>query len=262
MIQIGSCLLDIVWEDRRANQARVRDVLAVAQPAPGALVVLPEMFASGFSLDVAKIADAPERGETQAFLAELAREHQVCLIAGLVTRAADGRGQNEAIVVDPRGQEIARYHKIHPFSYGGETKSYSAGRRIVTFDIGGFTVAPFVCYDLRFPEIFRHAVRQGASVFVVIANWPTKRVQHWTTLLQARAIENQAYVVGVNRAGRDPNVEYPGRSLIIDPRGEILADAGEREGAIAATLDLDSLQSYRREFPALADARFSLGARG
>jgi len=254
-MQVVGCQLDIAWEDRDANHACLRDMLAVSPPRAGGVVVLPEMFASGFSMDVAKISEN-NGSPTQRFLSELAKEHQVYIVGGVVTQAPDGRGQNQAVVLAPDGSEIARYHKIHPFSFGGETKCYSAGREIITFDVGPFTIAPFVCYDLRFPEIFRQAVRRGASVFLVIANWPAARVHHWTTLLQARAIENQAYVVGVNRCGRDPNLEYPGRSLIIDPKGQIVADAGSSPGTISAMLNAAELQDYRGQFPALADMRF------
>jgi len=119
-------------------------------------------------------------------------------------------------------------------------------------------VAPFICYDLRFPELFRMAVRQGAQLYVVIANWPASRVHHWVTLLQARAIENQAYVVGVNRCGSDPKVAYAGRSLVVSPRGVILADAGGGERVLSAELDLAALQAYRAEFPVLQDMRWEV----
>jgi predicted amidohydrolase len=258
-MNVLACQLDIAWEDREKNHARVRDLLAAACPPAGGLIVLPEMFSSGFSLNVAKIAENEHRGPTREFLSKLAREYQAYVVGGVVTQDAAGRGQNQAIVIGPAGEEIIRYHKIHPFSYGGESRCFSAGQRIVTFDCHGFTAAPFICYDLRFPEIFRHAARQrGVNLFIVIANWPTVRLHHWTTLLQARAIENQAYLIGVNRCGRDPNVEYPGRSLIVDPRGQILADAGDREAILSASLDLPALQAYRRDFPALSDARFPI----
>jgi omega-amidase len=132
------------------------------------------------------------------------------------------------------------------------------GTGIATFSCNSFTVAPFICYDLRFPEAFRVATRRGAQVLVVIANWPASREAHWRSLLNARAIENQAYVAGINRCGTDPNHTYAGRSLIIDPRGEILADAGPSEGWIEAHLDLASLTAYRSEFPALEDMRDDL----
>jgi predicted amidohydrolase len=150
---------------------------------------------------------------------------------------------------------LARYQKIHPFTFGGESKHYEPGREIVTFDWGGFTVCPLVCYDLRFPEVFRLAVRRGVNLFAVIANWPASREDHWLTLLRARAIENLAYVVGVNRCGQDNVLSYSGRSLVIDPRGRILADAGNGPGVIHATVDVDMLRRYRAGFGALEDMR-------
>jgi predicted amidohydrolase len=113
----------------------------------------------------------------------------------------------------------------------------------------------FVCYDLRFPEVFRMAALQGTELMIVIANWPEVRIQHWITLLQARAIENQAYVVGVNRAGRDPRLFHPGRSMIIDPHGTILVDAGEGESIATSDIDLEVVRDWRRSFPALRDIR-------
>jgi len=138
---------------------------------------------------------------------------------------------------------------------GGESKNYEAGAEILTFKWHGFVVAPFVCYDLRFPELFREGARQAAQLFVVIANWPIKRIQHWVVLLQARAIENQAYVVGVNRTGSDPTYPYNGRSLIVNPHGDILVDAGSSECVISADVDLATVEAWRAEFPALQDMR-------
>jgi predicted amidohydrolase len=195
-----------------------------------------------------------EDRETERFLAETARTRGLYVLGGVVTRAPDGRGRNEAVVFGPEGAQIARYQKMHPFSFGGETAHYASGRQPIVVEIGGWAAAPFVCYDLRFPEVFRSAVRSGgAQLFIVIANWPEAREAHWTALLAARAIENQAYVVGVNRCGRDPSHAYGGRSQIIGPRGEEIADAGRGEGIVQARLDRDALESWRRAFPALAD---------
>ena len=132
----------------------------------------------------------------------------------------------------------------------------TAGTEIVCFEWGGFVVAPFVCYDLRFPEIFRAAAQRGANLFTVIALWPAKRQQHWLTLLQARAIENQAYVIGVNRVGSEPQFSYAGRSVVVDPHGVIIADAGEQERILTATLDAETVHTWRRDFPALRDAHW------
>ena len=253
-MQVIGCQLDIAWENKTANFAQVRrQVRRVAVERP-ALIVLPEMFATGFSMDVEKIAEG-ESGSTGQFLSEIASETGSYIVGGLVGRNARGQGLNQASLVGPKGQEITRYTKLHPFTYGGETRSYVAGTELTIVDVEEFRVAVFICYDLRFPEIFREAVRRGANVFVVIANWPQERDAHWQTLLEARAIENEAYVVGVNRTGSDPRLNYAGRSLIIDPRGQRLADAGNHSGPIAAKLDLPRLLEYRRTFPALDDMR-------
>ena len=131
----------------------------------------------------------------------------------------------------------------------------------MTFSWGGFTIAPFVCYDLRFPEIYRVAASQGANVLVTIANWPAARAAHWKHLLIARAIENQAYSVGVNRAGDDPHASYPGGSMIVDPHGEIVAHAGEDESSTMSNIDPNIASNLRAQFPALADMREEFLAR-
>jgi predicted amidohydrolase len=253
-MQVVACQLDIAWEDKAASHARARELLAGANIEPGALVVLPEMFATGFSMHVDAIAE-PTDGPTHAFLSGLAAELKSCVLGGVVTRASDGRGRNDAVAYAPDGKLLARYAKMHPFSYAGETKHYEAGSQVVTFPWDQFTLAPFVCYDLRFPEIFRQAVRAGAEVLAVIANWPAARDAHWLALLRARAIENQCYVVGVNRAGADPHVPYGGHSLVVGPRGETVAQAGEGPELLVAEMDRAPLVEYRRQFPALADMR-------
>jgi len=253
-MHIICCQLDIMWENKPANHDKVRALLDQAAPPRGSLVLLPEMFATGFSMNVAAISDSASR-HTQDFLARAAVDYGVYLLGGLVTTAPDGRGRNECVIFSPDGEEVARYCKLHPFSMGGEAARFASGDGLCLFAWQGFTVAPFICYDLRFPEIFRAAVRRGANLFPVIASWPVTREQHWLTLLKARAIENQAYVAGVNRCGADPHLQYSGRSIILDPRGEVLAETGSEERTISAHLDLTALLNYRREFPALQDMR-------
>jgi predicted amidohydrolase len=251
-MKVYCCQFDITWENKPENFKKVRALLAAARPERGSLVVLPEMFATGFSMNVAGIAEQRAPGGEQ-FLKDLAAEFGVMLAGGVVTESGDGKGLNVAIVVTPEGKELTRYAKIHPFSLSGELDHYERGHKIEKFQWGGLQVTPFICYDLRFPEIFRSAVRQGAEMFVVIANWPNKREQHWVTLLQARAIENLAYVVGVNRVGSDPKLAYPGRTMIIDPHGNILSDAGQFEKVISADIDADIVRNWRNDFPALKD---------
>lgn len=245
---------DIAWENKPANFATVRSLMATAKPEAGSLVALPEMFATGFSMNAAAIAES-SGGETEPFLSALAKEYQVTLIGGVATRGSDGKFRNEALVVSPAGEIFCRYAKMRPFSPGQENEHYTAGEQPVIFQWGNCSVAPFICYDLRFPEIFRAAAKKAQpELFVVIASFPAKRMNHWIRLLQARAIENQAYVMGVNRVGNDPFYAYNGHSLIIDPQGEILADAGETAGSINASLDLANLKKYRDGLPFLRDA--------
>jgi omega-amidase len=244
---------DIAWEDRAANFRKVHELVRANPPAPGSLVVLPEMFACGFSMNLA-VTRQNEAREDERFLRDLACETNATMLGGVVS-AEDDHGRNEAVAFSSEGMLLARYAKIHPFSLGGEDTAHLAGTDVVTFPWAGFTVAPFVCYDLRFPEIFRAAARRGAELFVVIALWPVKRQQHWLTLLQARAIENQAYVIGVNRVGTDPQFSYAGRSVVVDPHGVIIADAGEQERVLGASIDVEAVRSWRRDFPALRDAQ-------
>jgi predicted amidohydrolase len=253
-MQLVACQFDIAWEDREANVRKVRAMLQAKRPAEGSLIVLPEMFAAGFSMNAAKVAEGAD-GPTTQFLIDIARDHRAWVIGGVPVRTAVGAAQNTAIVTSPDGRVAARYVKLHPFALGGEREHYRAGDDIVTVACGEFVVAPFVCYDLRFPEIFRSATKRGAQLFAVIANWPEARVEHWVTLLRARAIENQAYVIGVNRCGSDPTLRYPGRSMIVDPSGEVLADAGSNERIVTADASAHRVNSYRNELPFLRDMR-------
>ena len=253
-VKIYCCQLDIVWEDKPANFLRVRSLLDEAKPQADSLVVLPELFATGFTMEVSHVAERPGM-QTEKFLANLAREFGVYVVGGMAGLAATGLGRNLAVVFSPEGREVARYAKMQPFTPGGEAEHYEAGTEAVLFPWQGFTVAPFICYDLRFPEIFRPAVRQGAQVITVMASWPEARIEHWVTLLRARAIENQAYVAGVNRCGTDPKFTYNGRSIIVNPKGEVLVDAGDGEKVISAEVDRGLLESYRKELPFLADMR-------
>ena len=243
---------DISWEDRPANVATVRRLLAGVGVARDSLIILPEMALTGFSMDVARVADSAAR-ESEEALCSLAREHHAWVLGGLVRRADDGRGLNEALLAAPDGRGAGRYVKMHPFSLTGEHKHYAAGDEPQVFRCGEFQMAPFVCYDLRFPEIFRTAARRGATLMVVIACWLNARHAHWRPLLQARAIENQAWVIGVNRCGRDPRHGFPGGSVAFAPDGSVVAELGGNEGVLRATIGADAVGSVRKAFPVLDD---------
>jgi len=246
---------DIAWENKPANFETVRRMLADAAPEKDSLVVLPEMFATGFSMNTEGIAEAAG-GETEQFLSRTARELGVCILGGAAMLDRDGRARNKALIFSPTGDLLAFYAKMQPFAPGGEARHYVAGERPVTFRWADCVVSPYICYDLRFPEIFREAAAaHRPELFVVIASWPEKRISHWAALLKARAIENQAYVVGINRIGNDPYYAYNGQSAIVDPHGQVLADAGAEAGCIQAQLDLATLRKYREGLPFLADMR-------
>ena len=247
------CLqLDSAWEDKPANFARVNRLLEARPPVPGGLIVLPEMFATGFSSRLEVTAEAVG-GATETFLHELAGRWQCAVLGGLVRTGPDGRGLNQALAVAPGGRELARYTKIRPFGLGGEAAVHTPGRQPVCFDWQGLRIAPLICYDLRFPELAREAVRQGAEVLVYLAAWPARRIQHWLTLLQARAIENQAYVAGVNRCGQEPQFSYCGRSAVADPHGVLITDASDGERVLSTVLDPAVVRDWRRDFPAVQE---------
>lgn len=265
---------DITWENPTATFSHIRGLLAHADIQPGSLIVLPEMFATGFSMHVDITAEGHDK-PSEMFLKEIAKQYQSTAIGGVVTQAQTGQGLNEALAISPAQKELLRYCKIHPFTFGSEPDHFDAGSVVKTFDAEAcseldsgvanasknrrsdcWRIAPLVCYDLRFAEVFRMAAYKGAHMLVVIANWPASRIDHWTTLLKARAIENQTYVVGVNRTGNDPNVAYNGQSTIIDPKGRVLALANDQPCVIQAQADLPELTAYREKFTALKDMKY------
>ncbi|MBW2277559.1 MAG: carbon-nitrogen family hydrolase [Deltaproteobacteria bacterium] len=253
-IKIAGLQLDVEWENRSVNFERVRSFAKRAKDDGVDLLVLPEMFSTGFSLDPSVTAEAPA-GETPRFVSELARELEIGIVGGYVQRRRDGRGANLAMAVDRQGRLLAEYAKTHLFSFMDEQQAHEAGAGPRQFAFEGVPIACFICYDLRFPELFR-LVTDSAAVVIVIASWPAARQVHWDTLLPARAVENQLYVVGVNRAGQGGGLEYTGGSVIVDPMGKVLAHGGDQENLITAEIDPDEVARVRSELPFLADRRF------
>ena len=234
------------------NQAIVEQMLVDAVPPPGSLVVLPEMFDSSWTFDV----DAATEGDSPGWAARTAQRFQIHLQIGFGRQVDRAPGAaNATVIAHPDGHLGDVYEKMHPFGFTKEPQYYAAGTRLVLDRVGPFTIAPTICYDLRFPELYRHAALAGADLITVIASWPSARIAHWRTLLIARAIENQAFVVGVNRVGADPDHKYGGESLIVSPQGDILADAGSNSGVISAEIDSRTTTNWRKTFPALADHR-------
>jgi len=240
---------DIAWEDKPANHATVERMLDAAGVQRGDFVLLPEMGDTGFSFNL----DVTVDGQTLPWASSIAQQRRIWLQAGYAVRHDDGSGRNCATIVNPDGESVGTYQKVHPFSYGKEADYFTGGEKIVLRRCGDAIVCPLICYDLRFPELFRVAALHGAEVFTIGANWPSARQQHWTTLLQARAIENQAYIIGVNRVGSDPKLSYLGGSMIVDPKGAVVQQAEDTPAVLQAELDLDGLRQWRQQFPALQD---------
>lgn len=253
---------DIVWEDAEATRHHVGPLLERAAAGGADLAVLPEMFAVGFSMRPERIAEA-EDGPTVAWLASTARTLGMALIAGVPVQTGAGF-ENQALAFDARGALLARYTKVHPFTFAGEHEHFAAGRGFSVFSLGGLRFGLGVCYDLRFPEVFRRLTGQGAEVLVTVANWPVARVHHWSLLLRARAVENVAYAIGVNRTGSGGGLVYPGAAAAVHPTGEVLVEGGEDEAVLFAEIHGEDVRKCRREFPFLDDVRFDLfpGLRG
>lgn len=250
--------LDIAWEDKPANHERVRALLDDAAPGAGDLIVLPEMFDTGFSLNVDATNDSDHA--SFSFVEKLAMDLRCCVQGAQTIRRNDGKGLNRALCIDPTGRVIAEYDKVHPFSYGRESERFVGGGNITTYRWAGpdgrsLRVCPLVCYDLRFPELFRAGIDAGAEAFAIGANWPSPRQSHWRSLLIARAIENQAWVFGVNRCGDDPHLGYRGGSIVVDPKGRAAGEAGDREEVLSVEVDPEAPRRWRDEFPALHDRR-------
>lgn len=244
---------DIVWEDKEANFARLAPMVAGAAATGARLVVLSETFSTGFSMRVDRTAE-PEGGPSSRFLAEQAAAHGVWVCGSIPeVRPGDERPHNTLVLAGPGG-EVHRYRKIHRFAYGGEDTVFEAGDERVTVEVEGLRLSLFVCYDLRFADVFWSAAT-ATDCYVVVANWPEARRHHWTALLQARAIENQAYVVGCNRVGEGGGLRYTGDSRIVDPLGRILAAGAEGETLLLADVDPAVVADTRARLPFLQDRR-------
>ena len=247
---------DPVWQDLPASRARLADMLASAGDVRGAFVVAPEMAESGFTMHPANACD----GANLSFAAELAMRHGCFLQHGFIERTATGH-RNRVAIVGPDGVVRLAYSKNHLFSPAGESRCYEAGHAISIAEVAGLRVSSFICYDLRFPELWRHAALAGAEVLALSACWPQVRQAHWRALSIARAIENQAFMIACNRTGQEPNASYGGGSLVVAPDGEVLAEAGAESGPLFADIDPERVRGWRAKFPALRDAhRELLGA--
>jgi predicted amidohydrolase len=248
-MRIAALQHDIAWEDRDTTLGQLAPQVRAAAATGARMVILTEMFATGFSMRTHLTAE-PSEGPTATWMQERAAEHDLW-VAGSVPIEGDDLPTNSLLVVGPDGT-THRYDKIHPFSYAGEHERFTPGSQDVVVEIEGVRWGLTVCYDLRFADQYWR-IGPEVDAFLVVANWPAARREHWTSLLQARAIENQTYVVGVNRVGSGGDLEYAGDSRIFDPLGRELAGGAHEPTMLLADLDPGRVAAVRERFPFIQD---------
>ena len=247
-LDITAVQCELQWERPQDNRQHIGELIESLEQ-PGDLIILPEMFTTGFSMNALANAEAPG-GPTHEWLSSIAKAHD-CAVCGSIAVSCDGGVYNRMLFATPEG--ITHYDKRHLFRMAGEDKRYLAGSERVIATWREWRINLQVCYDLRFPVFSRN--REDYDLLVYVANWPEARRSHWRALLPARAIENQACVVGVNRIGEDARGQsYSGDTLVIAADGTLLADAQNENGAIQVSLDGAALLKYRQEFPCALDA--------
>lgn len=243
---------DITWENHAATFAALSPEIMAAADNGARLVVLTEMFAVGFSANTEAIVEGPD-GPSTTFLLEQARRHGIWIVgSACISTSRATLPSNVAVLVGPDGS-VHHYAKRHLFSYAGEDERIAPGHDTLTVDVDGLRTSLFVCYDLRFADDFWN-LAPDTDAYVVVANWPAARTAHWRSLLVARAIENQAYVIGANRVGTGGKIDYEGDSLVVDPLGEVLADgAGAGQAILTAAVDPAKVADVRARYPFIAD---------
>jgi len=254
-LKITAAQLEIRLGQPEANISRAQTLLAEAKQQGAEMILLPELWTTGYDLERAAELAVDLTSDNE--ISKLAREFDVYL-CGSVLERRDGKFFNAFTIYSPSGELLAVYRKLHLFAPLNEPKFLSAGDEPVTVELPWGKSGLAICYDLRFPELFRSYAVAGARLMLVCAEWPHPRLEHWRTLLRARAIENQAYVVACNAVGRANETVFFGHSLIINPWGEVLAEAGEAETVLSGELDLAQVDQIRRQFPVLSDRREEL----
>lgn len=249
-MKIGLVQYNPVWENKEENKIKL-DNLIQKYPDNYSLLIFPEMTLTGFTMKSEEFAE-DEHGSSCGYFSDTAKRLKTEVIAGFIEKS-DSIIYNSLVHFGADGVLKSKYRKIHPFSYSGENVHYTRGENPVISSSDRWNIGLSICYDLRFPELFRSYGKKRAELMVVIANWPVKRIEHWKTLLKARAIENQCYVAAVNRVGTDPGNEYNGFSSIISPLGEELLTLVNDEVIAGAEIDFDNLLEIRKRLPFLND---------
>ncbi|UAL53889.1 MULTISPECIES: carbon-nitrogen family hydrolase [Metabacillus] len=250
-----ACLqIDLVFGDPEANIETVKkEIEKIAASEKPDVIVLPELWTTGYDLTrLDEIAD-PNGSKTIALVSSLAKTYEVNIVAGSVAKKTEAGVTNTMYVFNRQGELNHEYSKLHLFKLMDEHLYLNGGTEKGLFQLDGLQSAGVICYDIRFPEWIRVHTAQGAEILYVVAEWPLPRLHHWRSMLISRAIENQCFVVACNRSGSDPNNEFAGHSMIIDPWGEILAEAGTEQTSLTAVLQMEKVKEIRKQIPIFKD---------
>lgn len=239
------------WEDKEANKKKISSMLNDIGGTD--LIVFPEMTLTGFTMKSNEMSETIQ-GDSFRFFSSISKAKSTNVFAGVIERR-NNRLYNTLIHIKLDGALVKLYRKVHPFSYSDENKHFNAGAKPAYTKIKSWKIGLTICYDLRFPELFRKYGKKGTHLIVNIANWPNTRIEHWRTLLKARAIENQCYIAGVNRVGNDPKLKYVGFSSVFDPMGKEIISVENEEKVIIVELDKNFVTEVREKFPFLDDIK-------
>lgn len=253
-MKIALAQMNIEFENKEKNKEKCLRFIKEAKDKASDLILFPEMTLTGFSMNTEHISE--DNNETLNWFKTHAHNYKLFIGFGHVVKQLN-KCENRFTIVSPNGKVLLNYSKIHPFSYSSEDRYYEGGNSVVFTQIGDFNVSPFICYDLRFPEIFQIASKES-NLITIAANWPKSRRDNWITLLKARAIENQCFVAGVNVIGLIDGFEYSGDSIIIDPIGNVLAQAEDKEQLVVTDINHMEVLRYRTHFPLKNDRKEKL----
>lgn len=256
-MRIALVSLNQIWEDKEANMRRISAMIsAIAKQSPD-LVVFPEMTLTGFTMHGKVLAEDFCESATIQYFKELARHHSVDIAFGMI-QFSDNMPTNNLVLVTSQGEVLLNYAKMHPFSYSGEDQSYRKGNELGVCEYKGCPVGATICYDLRFPELYQ-ALSKQTKLILNIANWPKLRIADWRLLLHARALENQVFLIGVNRTGTDGrDIEYESSSMIVAPDGRDIEPILTDGEVSCYDIDLSVVDDYRQSFPVKKDRRIEL----
>ena len=251
LLKIGLVQYSPIWENKSQSIKKIENLLTSDESLD--LLIFPEMTLTGFTMKSDDLAEELH-GETNLFFSRLAKSKKCAVIYGVIEKGKK-KNFNTLVHLNNQGNIITTYRKIHPFTYSKEDIFYGKGKEVVVTKVKGLKIGLSICYDLRFPELYRYYAKEKVHLIIDIANWPDTRIEHWRTLLKARAIENQCYAAGINRVGDDPKLHYNGYSSVFDPMGKEIISVENDEKVITVDIDKNYVDDVKKKLPFLSDMR-------